>query len=64
MCASGDLNYIQGVKMSIDDILLVTKDKYPEHIQQLRINLNRRHNNGLKLNALKCIFGLKEIPYL
>ena len=34
------------------------------HIEQLRIIFGRLHDGGLKFNAPKCSFGLKDIPYL
>ena len=73
MCASGDifldkldeiLGYIEGVKTYIDDILVLGKDVFEKHINQMRIISVRLRASVLIFNAPKCIFGLKDIPYL
>ena len=73
MCASGGIlqaklgkliSDIEGVKTYIGDILVLSKDSFDKHIDQLIIIFVRLHSAGLKVNANKCSFGLKEIPYL
>ena len=73
MCISGDifqakvnelLGDIDGVKAYIDDILVLNKGTFTDHIEQLRICFRRIQVAGLKVNAKKCSFGLSEIPYL
>ena len=73
MCISGDifqakvnelLGDIDGVKAYIDDILVLNKGTFKDHIEQLRVCFRRIQAAGLKVNAKKCSFGLKEIPYL
>jgi hypothetical protein len=74
LCISGDifqakvnelLGDIEGLYAYIDDTLLTTKGSFEEHLQQLRTCFQRFRNAGLKVvNAKKCSFGLKEIPYL
>ena len=73
MCASGDifqskvdklLGDIEGVKTYINDMLVLGKDSFENHIEQLRIIFGRLRAAGLKVNAHKCSLGLKEIPYL
>jgi hypothetical protein len=73
MCVSGDifqakvnelLGDIEGVKAYIDDILVLNKGTFKDHIEQLRVCFARIQKAGLKINAKKCSFGLKEIPYL
>ena len=73
MCASGDILHakvdklisdIEGVKTYIDDILILCKDSFEKHTEQLRIIFGRMRAAGLKVNAPKCSFGLKDIPYL
>ena len=68
MCASGDifqskadklLGDIEGVKTYIDDILVLSKDRFEKHIYQLKTIFGRLRTAGLKVNAHKCIFGLK-----
>ena len=73
MCDLGDifqakvddlLGDIEGVKTYINDILVLSKDFFTKHIEQMRIIFGRLRAASLKLNAPKCSFGLKEIPYL
>ena len=73
MCALGDifqskvdelLGYIKGVKMYIDDILVLGKDSLEKHTEQLIILFGRLRAVGLKVNATKCSFRLNAIPYL
>ena len=73
MCASGDiflakvdelLDDIESVKTYIDDILVLGKDSFENHIKQLIIIFGRMRATGLKVNAPKCSFGLKEFPLL
>ena len=54
---------IDGVRTYIDDILCIGKN-FDEHISQLEDIFRRFEKAGLNVNASKCIFGLKEIPYL
>ena len=58
------LGYIDGVKTYIDDILVLGKDIFEKHIEQLGIIFGIIRASGLKVNTPKCSFGLKEVPYL
>ena len=73
MCASGDIfqanvdkiiGDIKGVKTYIYGILVLGKDIFEKHIEQLSIIFGRLRATGLKVNVTKCSFRLKEIPYL
>jgi hypothetical protein len=55
---------IEGVRTYIDDILCIGKGTFAEHIKQLEEIFRRFEKAGLKVNAPKCSFGVKEIPYL
>ena len=55
---------IDGVKTYIDDILCIGKGTFAQHINQLEEIFRRFQKARLKVNASKCSFGLKEIPYL
>ena len=55
---------IEGVKTYIDDILCIGKGSFSQHLGQLEEIFRRFYKAGLKVNAAKCSFGLKEIPYL
>ena len=70
MCAKGDillvnldqpLGDIEGVKIYIDDILALRKYCFRNHIEKLIMIFGRLRAAGLKVNAPKCIIGLKEI---
>ena len=60
----GILGDIKGVKTYIDDILVLSKDCFKKHIEQLRIIFGRLRALGLKVNSTKFNFGLKDIPFL
>ena len=73
MCASRDffqykvdkiLGDIKGFKAHIYDILVLRKDCFKSHIEHVKMIFDRFREAGLKVNAPKCIFGLKEIHYL
>ena len=50
---------IEGVKTYIDDIIFLGNDSFENHIEQMRIIFGRLRAAGLKVNAPKCILGLK-----
>ena len=56
------LDYIEGVKTYIDDILVLSKDSFEKNIGNLIIISGRLCASDLKVNAPKCSFGLKYIP--
>ena len=57
----GDL---EGVKAYLDDILVIKKGSFSQHLEQLEEVFRRCLKSNLKLNAEKCSFGLNEIEYL
>ena len=58
------LDDIKGVQCYIDDILAVCKWTFADHVEQSWMIFHCFQKTGLKVNASKCSFGLKEIPYL
>ena len=73
MCTSGDIfqakvdeliGDIEGVKMYINDILILIEDWFKKDIEQLRIIFSILRVSVLKVNAPKCSSGLNDIPYL
>ena len=73
MCYSGDIfqakvdNLIddfEGVKTYINDVSVLIKKSLSKHIRQLKLIFSKLRAAGLKVNAPKCSFGLKEITYL
>ena len=55
---------IEGIKTFMDDIQVFRKDCIKKHIDQPMIRFGRLSTAGLKFNAPKCSFWLKETPYL
>ena len=45
-------------------MLVLIKDRFSNHIEQLRIIFGRLHASGLKFIAPKFSFWLKDIPSL
>ena len=58
------LGDIEGTKAYMDDILVIKRGTFEEHLQQLEEVLKRCQRANIKLNAEKCSFGLNEIDYL
>ena len=70
MCSSGDifqakvdylLGDIEGIKTYINYILVLRKESFSKHIEQLRIIFGILRDIDLKGNAPKCSSGLKDI---
>ena len=55
---------IERTKAYVDDILVVKKGSFEGHLEQLDEIFKRCWKAGIKLNILKCRFGLNEIDYL
>ena len=55
---------IEKFKTYTDDIIVFRKDCFKKHIYQPSIIFVRLRAEGLNVNAPKCDFGLKDIPYL
>ena len=73
MCTSEDifqakvdklLSDIEVVKTHSNDILILIKDWFPKHTEQLKIIFCIFCVEGLKVSAPKCSFGINKIPYL
>ena len=54
----------EAVKKCVDDTLILSNYFFKKHVDQLKIIFGRLRASGLKVDAHKCISGLKEIPYL
>ncbi len=57
------LRNINNVLVYIDDKLLHTAT-HNEHVQALEKVFERLHQNHLKVNLDKCVFGNREVSYL
>ena len=58
------LGDIEGIKKYIDDLLVLIKERFCNHIEQLRIIFGRFRAAGLNVDDPKCSSRLKEICYL
>jgi len=56
-----DLEYVNAY---IDDLLIISKDSFENHLQKLRVVLERLEKAGLKVNAAKSTFGVHQCDYL
>ena len=56
-----DLEYVRAY---IDDLLVLTSSTWEDHLDKLRVVLQRLHEAGLKVNARKSFFGKAELEYL
>ena len=58
------LDDIGCVKTYIDDILVLRREIFYNHIEQMIKIFGILHTAGLRANATKCIFVFNDIPYL
>ena len=56
-----DLEYI---RTYIDDLLVLTKGSYLDHLEKLDVVLQRLKDTGLKVNIKKSFFAKAELEYL
>lgn len=57
------LEGLEGVRCYVDDVVIWGSTQQ-EHNERLKKVLQRIRENGLKLNRVKCQFGVKEITFL
>ena len=55
---------LEYVRTYIDDLLIITKGTFDDHLSKLQEVLSRLQNAGLRINATKSSFALHEIEYL
>ena len=55
---------LETVKAYMDDLLVVTRGTYEEHLEELEIVMKRLTKAGLKCKIDKCLFCQPEIEYL
>ena len=48
----------------LEDLLIISKHDFNEHLEHLEVALNRLSKAGLKINASKCLFCQMELEYL
>jgi RNase H-like domain found in reverse transcriptase/Reverse transcriptase (RNA-dependent DNA polymerase) len=56
-----DLDFVRAY---IDDLLILTKNSFHDHLQKLSNVLNRLQKAGLKVNAKKSFFAREQLEYL
>ena len=61
---TGLMQQLDYIRCYIDDLLIITKDSYQDHLDKLREVLRRLSVAGLRVNAAKSYFALAEIEYL
>jgi hypothetical protein len=61
---SGLMQSLEYVKTYIDDILVITKDDFVDHLKKLEQVLIRLRDAGLRVNIDKSFFAEDEIEYL
>ena len=54
----------ENVRTYIDDLLILGKSSWEEHVNQLDKVLNKLKSAGLKVNVSKSFFGKSELEYL
>ena len=55
---------LEFVRAYIDDLIILTKDTWEHHLEQLKIVFTRLRDAGLKVHAKKSFFGRTELEYL
>ena len=61
---TGLMQSLDYIRCYIDDLLIISKDSYADHLSKIREVLRRLLNAGLRVNAAKSFFALPEIEYL
>ena len=57
----GDLEHVRAY---IDDLLIISKGTYEDHLEKLEEVFRRLQDAGVKVNAVKTAFGKTELEYL
>ena len=55
---------LEYVTMYLDNLLVISSGSFADHLNKLRVVLQRLSDAGLKVNADKCNFCTDEIEYL
>ena len=55
---------LEFVRAYIDDLIILTKDTWENHLIQLKTVFTRLRDAGLKIHAKKSFFGRTELEYL
>ena len=55
---------LEYVRTYLDDLLIISNGSFEDHLDKLKVVLQRLSDAGLKVNADKCTFCADEIEYL
>jgi len=58
------LGHLPFVRCYLDDVLIVTKTTWEDHLEAINTVLQTMATAGLKVNAAKSFFGRKQLDYL
>ena len=61
---TGLMESLEYIRCYIDDLLIITRESFEDHLKKLREVLRRLQKAGLRINATKCFFVMPEIEYL
>jgi hypothetical protein len=56
-----DLDY---VRVYIDDILVITNESFEDHLDKLRVVLEKLQHAGLRVNIKESFFAKEELEYI
>ena len=54
----------ESIHAHIDDLLILTKRDWTDHVQKLKLTLNKLKGKRLKCNIERSFFGKTEMEYL
>ena len=55
---------LEFARVCVDDLLVLTKNSFEDHLDKLELALTRLGEAGLKINAKKSFFGKHETDHL
>ena len=58
------MDTLEYVRAHLDDLLVISKTSFEDHLEKLEEVLKRLQKAGLKVNAAKSTFGVHECEYL
>ena len=61
---TGLMSDLEYVRAYIDDLLIILKDLFKDHLTKLETVLKKLHKAGLKVNCAKSTFGVDKCKYL
>ncbi len=61
---TGLMSNLEYIRACIDDLLIISKDLFRDHLTKLEKVLQKLHKYGLKVNCIKSTFGVNECKYL